>query len=240
MSGIIVENLSFGYGSKQALDDVSFSVGKGQFTALLGPNGAGKSTLFALLTRLFVTQTGTVSIAGHDIKTAPSAALKHIGVVFQQLTLDMDLTVVQNLRYFAALQGISGRQANSRIHEVLEQVQMAERGHEPVRKLNGGHRRRAEIARSLIHTPSVLLLDEPTVGLDPQTRTGITQHVHDLAMDQGLTVLWATHLADEVHDKDQLVILDKGRVRASGKTGDIRQGKDLATYFIALTSGDHP
>ena len=237
MTGLDIQNLSFAYGDKVALKNVSFSIPRGTFTALLGPNGAGKSTLNALLTRLFVTQEGSISVSGHSLDHNPRKALGEIGVVFQQLTLDMDLTVNQNLRYFAALQGISGKAAHARIAQVLAKVNMSERANETVRKLNGGHRRRAEIARSLIHKPSVLLLDEPTVGLDPQTRASITDHVHDLAEMHGITVLWATHLADEVRDTDHLIILNKGEIVDDGICGDIRKEHDLASYFIAQTSG---
>lgn len=232
-----IHNLSFSYGTKDALKDLTFSVPQGTFAALLGPNGAGKSTLFALLTHLFVTTKGSIFVAGHSLADTPRDALGEIGVVFQNLTLDLDLTVKQNLRYFAALQGISGKAADARIATVLEQVNMAERAGETVRKLNGGHRRRAEIARSLIHNPSVLLLDEPTVGLDPHTRASITDHVHDLTTTHGITVLWATHLADEVRDTDQLIILNHGEILDCGICGNIRKDRDLATYFISRTRG---
>lgn len=235
MSGIRVQNLSFAHGSKQALDAVSYDVPEGAFCALLGPNGAGKSTLFALLTRLYTTQAGDIHIAGHDLRAAPLQALAAMGVVFQQQTLDLDLTVAANLRYFAALQGLSGREASQRIGAALERLDMAERAREPVRNLNGGHRRRAEIARALIHRPRVLLLDEPTVGLDAAARAAITSHVHDLARDERLTVLWATHLTDEVRADDQLIVLHRGQVLAQGVTGDIAQGAPLAERFLAMT-----
>jgi len=165
MSGIRVADLSYRYGAKTALDDVSFKVGAGDFCALLGPNGAGKSTLFSLLTRLFVPPSGTVEIAGVNLHQNPRAALAKLGIVFQQTTLDMDLTVRQNLSYFAALHGLSGRDRARRIDAVLDRLDIADRAREKARTLNGGHRRRTEIARALLHDPSVLLLDEPTVGL---------------------------------------------------------------------------
>ena len=230
-----VSDLSFSYGPKTALEAVSFSAGHGQFAALLGPNGAGKSTLFSLLTRLFVTQGGTISIAGHDLKVAPLAAMADLGVVFQQTTLDLDLTVRQNLRYFAALHGITGRDADTRIDAALERLGMAERAGEKARGLNGGHRRRTEIARALLHDPKVLLLDEPTVGLDAPTRTGLTQHIHDLCSDTGVTVLWATHLTDEVRDRDQVILLHRGQVLADGLCGDLRGEKPLPAYFAQMT-----
>ncbi|MGL4279893.1 MAG: ATP-binding cassette domain-containing protein, partial [Albidovulum sp.] len=164
--GLAVSDLSYSYGQRRALEGVGFRVEPGRFCALLGPNGAGKSTLFSLLTRLFTTREGRIEVAGVDLSRAPRAALARIGVVFQQPTLDLDLTVRRNLLYFAALHGISGREAQSRSEAALERLGMAERADEKARALNGGHRRRMEIARALIHRPSVLLLDEPTVGLD--------------------------------------------------------------------------
>ena len=209
-----VSNLSFSYGKKEALKGVSFALTPG-FCALLGPNGAGKSTLFALLTRLFTAPGANIQIAGHDLTGAPRQALAALGVVFQQPTLDLELSVRQNLRYFAALHGLSGRDANARIDHALARLDMSDRADEKVRRLNGGHRRRTEIARVLIHDPKVLLLDEPTVGLDAATRAAITDHVHDLAKD-GMTVLWATHLTDEINDDDHLLILHQGRILADG------------------------
>lgn len=234
--GLEIEGLSFAYGTKQALDDVALSIAPGTFCALLGPNGAGKSTLFALLTRLFTSREGTITIGGHDLARAPRAALAQMGVVFQQTTLDLDLTIRQNLRYFAALHGLSGRDAAHRIDAALDQLALTERAAEKCRTLNGGHKRRTEIARALLHSPSFLLLDEPTVGLDAATRADITAHVHSLAADQNLTVLWATHLTDEVEDHDQLAILHRGQLLASGRTADLRQSQPLSEYFLSLTS----
>ncbi|WP_439617926.1 ABC transporter ATP-binding protein [Shinella sp.] len=237
MSGLTVEDISHDWGARRALDGVSFTVERGRFCALLGPNGAGKSTLFGMLTRLFTPRTGRIAIAGHDMARAPRAALARMGVVFQASTLDPDLTVRRNLLYFAALHGLSGREAETRAMAALERLGMAERAEEKAARLNGGHRRRMEIARALIHRPDVLLLDEPTVGLDAASRAAITQHVHDLASG-GLTVLWATHLVDEVRAQDRLVILHHGRVLADGEAGDIG-GTDLTGRFLALT-GDRP
>jgi len=235
VNGLSVQNLRFAYGQKQALDGVSFDVAPGEFCALLGPNGAGKSTLMSLLTRLFTTPEGRITVAGHDIARDPRKALAKIGVVFQQTTLDLDLSVYRNLSYFAALHGLSGREARNRIMAALERLDMAERAHETARDLNGGHRRRTEIARCLIHEPDVLLLDEATVGLDAAARRSITDHVHSLARDAGLTVLWATHLSDEVRDTDRLVVLHQGRILADGHAGPMRAKQPLAEYFLALT-----
>ncbi|WP_210530278.1 ABC transporter ATP-binding protein [Rubellimicrobium arenae] len=235
MSGLSVRNVTHRYGPRTALDAVSFDVAPGRFCALLGPNGAGKSTLFALLTGLLAAPPGTIAVAGHDIRREPTRALARMGVVFQAPTLDLDLTVAQNLRYFAALQGLSDRIAAGRIDRALHRLGMAERAGERARALNGGHRRRTEIARALIHEPAVLLLDEPTVGLDAAARAAITDHVHGLAREDGLTVLWATHLTDEVRPEDDLVILHKGRVLRHATAGAVARGAPLTEVFLGLT-----
>lgn len=236
--GLQVRNLSYSFGPRRALDDVSFEIAPGAFCALLGPNGAGKSTLFSLLTRLITTSKGEIRIAGVDLARSPRAALAQMGVVFQQPTLDLDLTVRRNLRYFAALHGLSGREAAARIDAALERLDMADRADELARNLNGGHRRRTEIARALIHDPRVLLLDEPTVGLDAASRASITRHVHGLASDMGLTVLWATHLTDEVLPGDRLVILHKGRVLADTTAGRISGDRSLTEVFLEMTGAE--
>ncbi|MBN9887206.1 ABC transporter ATP-binding protein [Salipiger abyssi] len=235
MTALEVTDLGYSYGAKRALDGVSFALRPGHFTALLGPNGAGKSTLFALLTRLFVTREGRIAVAGHDIAKEPRAALSKIGVVFQQPTLDLDMTVAMNMRYFAALHGIGGREAARRTERALAQLDMAERAGEKVRSLNGGHRRRMEIARALIHDPEVLLLDEPTVGLDFKSRQAIVAHVHELAQT-GLTVFWATHLVDEIGDGDDVVVLHRGEVLAHEPAADLRGGRSLAEVFMEMTA----
>ncbi|WP_353476497.1 ABC transporter ATP-binding protein (plasmid) [Salipiger sp. H15] len=233
MTALDVSDLRYSYGPKRALDGVSFALRPG-FTALLGPNGAGKSTLFALLTRLFVTREGRITVAGHDLAKEPRAALSKIGVVFQQPTLDLDMSVMRNMRYFAALHGISGGEAVRRAEAALAQLGMAERAGEKARNLNGGHRRRMEIARALIHEPEVLLLDEPTVGLDFESRQAITAHVHELAK-AGLTVLWATHLVDEIGDGDDVVVLHRGKVLAHCPAAELRGERPLAEVFIEMT-----
>lgn len=237
-TGIRINGLSHRYGSKLALDNISFEVGEGQFCALLGPNGAGKSTLFSLLCRLYIAQSGSIEIANFPLSVHPSAALGSMGIVFQQPTLDLDLSVKQNLIYFAGLQGLSGKQAMHSIETSLERLNMRERIGEKVRSLNGGHRRRMEIARALIHNPKVLLLDEPTVGLDAQTRQDITDYTHQLALNDNITILWATHLVDEVWPDDRLVILHQGKLIEDGITKNIVGRKKLKTVFSTLTDGE--
>lgn len=234
MSTLEVSNVSFRHGKKLALSEVSFSLTPGRFSALLGPNGAGKSTLFSLLTRLLVTNEGRIDVAGHDISRDARAALAKIGVVFQQPTLDLDMSVSRNMSYFAALHGLSGRGAQAQIDAALDRLDMRDRSAEKVRNLNGGHRRRMEIARALVHRPEILLLDEPTVGLDTASRRAITTHVHDLA-DAGLTVFWATHLVDEIAPDDDVVILHQGRVLAHDRAERIAGDVPLIDRFIAMT-----
>ena len=218
-----VEDLSFSYAKKKALHNVSFTVAAGECTILLGQNGAGKSTLFSLITRLYDTRAGKIELCGFDVKQQTRLALAKLGVVFQQTTLDLDLTVTQNLRYHAALHGMSRKAANLRIAEELERLNMLERRNEKVRQLNGGHKRRVEIARALLHQPALLLLDEPTVGLDMPSRQAIVEHVHKLASEHQLAVLWATHLIDEVYPEDRLLMLHKGEIKAKGTISEVLQ-----------------
>ena len=232
-----VEDVEHSYGKKPALRGVGFAIEPGRFTALLGPNGAGKTTLFGLITRLLGLQRGRIAIVGVDL-AAGSRALAPLGLVFQQPTLDLDLTVRQNLRYFAALRGLSRRDADRRIASELERLDMGERIGERVRDLNGGHRRRVELARALLHEPALLLLDEPTVGLDVDSRANIVAHVHALAHERAIAVLWATHLIDEVAPDDDLLVLAGGEIVAAGRTGDVvrqTEAGDLGEAFAHLT-----
>lgn len=231
---LAVEDLSYRYGHKVALENVSFLLESGTFSALLGLNGAGKSTLFGILTGLLAQKTGRIRISDHDMRTESRLALSKMGVVFQQPTLDLDMSVARNMTYFAALQGISGSESRIKIDAALDRLDMRERAHEKVRSLNGGHRRRMEIARALIHDPHVLLLDEPTVGLDTESRQAITNHVHNLA-ESGLLVFWATHLVDEIRDEDQVVVLHRGRVLAHDVAKNIAGKGSLTDAFMAMT-----
>lgn len=216
-----IADLSFRFGNKVALDDVSFSVDLGQFKVLLGPNGAGKTTLFSLVTRLYDSEQGQIQVRGINLRDDPYQALAQMGVVFQQPTLDLDLNVRQNLLYHAALHGIKKSDAIERIESELTRFGMLERQNEKVRQLNGGHRRRVEIARALMHNPQLLLLDEPTVGLDVHSRRDIVEHVHRMAREQNIAVLWSTHLIDEIYDDDRVIILDKGKICADGTVPEV-------------------
>jgi ABC-2 type transport system ATP-binding protein len=235
---LTIEGVSHHYGARQALDDVSFTVAPANFTALLGLNGAGKSTLFSLITRLFGVQAGHISIFGDDIGRSPGEALRRMGVVFQPRTLDLDLSVTQNLLYHAALQGIDRREARLRAADVLSHIGLADRTSSKVRDLSGGQMRRLEVARALLHQPRLLLLDEATVGLDVKARAGILDHVRRLVSEQGVGVLWATHLFDEILPGDDLVVLHQGRVLAHGRVAHIiaeAKARDLHSAFMRLT-----
>lgn len=238
MSAMEVANVSHAYGPRRALDDVCFDAAPGRFTALLGLNGAGKSTLFALMTRLMGIQAGRIDIFGHDISRRPGEALRQLGVVFQPRTLDLDLSVMQNLLYHAALQGIGRREARERGDALLHRIDLADRAGSKVRALSGGQMRRVEVARALLHQPRLLLLDEATVGLDIRARADILGHVRNLVADEGLSVLWATHLLDEIAASDDLVVLHQGRVVTRGSVAQVlrdTKAADLASAFRGLT-----
>jgi len=220
-SALLIENVSHSFGTRKALKDVSLRVDAGGFCALLGLNGAGKTTLFSLITRLYDNTSGTVKVFGHDVRRKPTEALRSLGVVFQSRTLDPDLSIEQNMAYHAALYGMSKRLARARMMEELERIGLTSRLKDKARTLSGGQLRRVEIARSLIHRPKLLLLDEPTVGLDVGARRDIVDYAHDLAKTTGLAVFWATHLFDEVAKHDMAVILHQGRVLAAGEIADI-------------------
>lgn len=234
---LALEAVSFSYGGRFALERLSLGVEAGVFTALLGPNGAGKTTLFSLIARLVEPGEGRICVEGFDLRRRPSQALARMGIVFQQPTLDLDLTVAQNLRYAARLHGMAGRHADARISALLERMELAERRRERVRDLSGGLRRRVELVRALLHEPPVLLLDEATVGLDVPSRARIVEDVHALAAG-GIAVLWATHLVDEVLAGDRVVVLHEGIVRADGERDGLLRGcgaRSLAEAFAALT-----
>lgn len=236
-----VKDLSFSYGGRPALAEVGFEIAPGEFVVLLGPNGAGKTTLFSLITRLYEARQGLIRIGGCDLRREPGSALGRLGVVFQQPTLDLDLTVKQNLLYHAALHGIARRPARVRLEAQLRRLGVEDLAGRKARHLSGGQRRRVEIARALLHGPQLLVLDEATVGVDIASRRGIVDHVHRLCAEDGAAVLWATHLIDEVHETDSLIVLDRGILRACGPAAEIaaRFGDgSVGTAFEQLTRED--
>jgi ABC-2 type transport system ATP-binding protein len=236
-AALSIERLGHSYGARRALDEVTFSVPSGRFSVLLGLNGAGKSTLFALVTRLYDARQGTIKVFGNALRDRPGEALRNLGVVFQSRTVDLDLSVMQNLLYHAALHGIAPGDGRKRAMELLDWFDLGARKNEKVRSLSGGQMRRVEIARALLHRPRLLLLDEATVGLDIKSRADIIAHVRRLVAEVGLGVLWATHLFEEVADGDSVVVLHQGKVLAEGAVRDIIrdcEAKDVKQAFEKL------
>ena len=225
------------YGARPALKGVDLAVHVGEFVALLGPNGAGKSTLFQLLTGLFDADAGELRVCGEDMRRTPVRALGRIGVVFQQMTLDLDLSVEANLVFHARLHGIGGAESRARIADVLARVGLAERRADRVRELSGGNRRKVELARALLHRPAVLLMDEATVGLVPASRRHLLDEVLALRA-AGVGVLWATHLVDEAEAADRVLVLHRGELLAAGPPAGLTaaaQCASLSEAFLKLT-----
>ena len=215
MNIIEIEHLKKYYGDVKAVDDISFSVRDGEFFAFLGVNGAGKSTTISVLCGTEKRTAGEVRIGGQDIDRQPDGAKRRLGVVFQESVLDRSLSVYDNLKYRAALYGLSGKAFETRLRGISELFSLDEILKRRVGKLSGGQRRRVDIARALIHDPQILILDEPTTGLDPQTRRSVWQTVHALRKARNLTVFLTTHYMEEAADADRVVIIDAGRVMAN-------------------------
>ena len=227
------------FGAVQALAGLSLQVAAGETVALLGPNGAGKSTLFQILTGLFVADSGQVAVLGADMRQSPTQALARLGVVFQQMALDLNLSVSANLRFHADLHGLPRALARQRSAELLAHVGLTAQADATTRSLSGGNRRKVELVRALLHNPSLLLMDEATVGLDPASRTQIVQEVLRRARDQGLAVLWATHLVEEAAQMQRVVVLHKGQLRFDGPPERLCQKQGEATLeaaFLRLTT----
>ncbi len=237
MSNIVVENLYHSYGAKPALQAIDLIIRPG-FNIILGPNGAGKSTLFSLLTGILPAQKGQVRYDQQDIKTQRQSIMHRLGVVFQQPTLDLNLSVQQNLTYFGALHGIAKVSVMRQCEPLLQSFGLAERLNDSTRSLNQGHRRRLEIIRALIHQPQFLLLDEATVGLDADTRQLVLNTLRDYVTINDVTLLWTTHLMDEVQSNDALTLLHKGKIQAQGITADLlvqAQCNSVFDWYCSLT-----
>jgi ABC-2 type transport system ATP-binding protein len=240
ISAIRIAGLSHAIGGRKVLDEIDLTVPNGRFTVLLGQNGAGKTTLFSLITRLYAAQSGRIEVVGIDLNKRPSAVLSQMGIVFQQRALDLELTAAQNLSYHAALHGLSWRETRQRITEELTRVGLLAEAKRRARSFSGGEMRRLEIARALLHRPSLLLCDEATVGLDIRSRTDILADVRHLVRERGLSVLWATHLIDEVQPDDLTIILHRGRIRRIGEAAAIAAELGVDTLhdaFRKLTEG---
>lgn len=227
------------YGARTALNGLSFDVQAGSFVALLGPNGAGKSTLFQVLTGLFAADEGDVQVDGHSLRHQAVAALRHIGVVFQAMSLDLDLSVARNLRFHADLHGLPAAVAAERIQTGCQGAGLLADLNRPVRELSGGNRRKVELVRALLHHPALVLMDEPTVGLDPKSRRELRQAVMADVRARGSSVLWATHLVEEAEAADRVLVLHKGQLLADGTPADVAQalgGGSLEEAFIRATA----
>ena len=229
---IVLSALTHDYGSRVALDQLSFSVAPAQIFGLLGPNGSGKTTLFRILSTLMVPSSGTATIRGFNVATQPAQVRQQTGIVFQSRSLDIKLTVEENLRHAGHLYGLSGKPLRARIADVLARVALTDRAREYVETLSGGMQRRVELAKGLIHSPAVLLLDEPSTGLDPGARRDLWQYLRMLRDDEGVTVLVTTHLMEEAEYCDRLAILSEGKLVALGSPEELKStiGGDIVLF----------
>src|SRR5262244_86571 len=226
------------YGPVRAVDGVSLVAQAGEFIALLGPNGTGKSTLFQLLSGLFLPDSGRIEVMGHDMSRDAVPALAELGIVFQQPTLDLELSVTANLLFHAGLHGMPRSVAKARIDEELIRLGLKDRAHDKTATLSGGNRRRVELARALLHKPRVLLMDEPTVGLDPASRADLLKLLLTMRTERRVAILWATHLCDEVPDADRVIVLHRGKVLADTTPTQLVTSAGAATIedaFLAMT-----
>lgn len=219
---IRIEDLRHSYGQRKALRGLSFAVVAGEIFGLLGPNGSGKTTLFRILSTLMLPTAGRALIAGLDPSRQPDAVRRRIGVVFQGQSIDVKLTAAENLWHQGHLYGLSGRRLQERIQEMLQRVGLADRAKEKVETFSGGMQRRVELAKGLIHRPGVLLLDEPTTGLDPGARSDLWQYLNELRLQQKVSVIITTHLMEEAERCDRLAILNQGHIVAMGTPIELR------------------
>ena len=236
---IEVRNLTHRYGDRAALSDVSFTVGKGEIFGLLGPNGGGKSTLFRILTTMMAPASGTATIGGRDVVRDAAAVRRSIGVVFQTQSLDKALTVDENLRAQGHLHGLSGAVLRERMAWAMSRMALEDRRHELVSALSGGLRRRAEIAKALLHRPPVLLMDEASTGLDPAARRDLSRNIEELRDRDGVTVLLTTHILEEADRCDRLILLHQGNVVTIGSPAELRAriGGDVVVLASADAAG---
>jgi len=232
---IALVNLSHNYGSRLALDHLSFDVRQAEIFGLLGPNGSGKTTLFRILSTLMVPTGGNAWIQAFDAAREPNKVRQQIGIVFQARSLDIKLTVAENLKHQGHLYGLKGAHLKHRINEVLARVGLVDRAKDSVETLSGGMQRRVELAKGLIHSPSILLLDEPSTGLDPGARRDVWQYLRMLRDEEGVTVLVTTHLMEEAEHCDRLAILNEGRLVALGSPAELKSaiGGDVVTFETA-------
>jgi ABC-2 type transport system ATP-binding protein len=220
---ISVNGVQHSYGSRMALTGVSFQVRRGEIYGLVGPNGSGKSTLFRILSTLMAPDAGSAAVAGFDVTREPAKVRLHTGVVFQSQSLDKKLTVEENLHGQGHLFALSGATLRGRVGEVLQRFGLYDRRGELVGALSGGLKRRVEIAKALLHEPTVILMDEPSTGLDPGARRELWQYVEDVRASRGVTVLLTSHILDEAERCDRLLLLHQGRAVAEGTPAELKQ-----------------
>jgi ABC-2 type transport system ATP-binding protein len=227
------------FGEVTAVNDVSFEVKQGELFALLGPNGAGKSTTIKMLTTLLKPTEGTLTLAGHDVASAQDAARKSFGIVFQDPSVDIDLTAYENMELHAVFYGLSRKTARPRIEDLLTLVELWDRRDTPVKNFSGGMKRRLEIARGLLHHPHVLFLDEPTLGLDTQTRNLLWNYVQKMSKAEGMTVFFTTHYLEEAEAAaDRIGIIDHGALIALGTAAELKKQtktSSLEEAYLTLT-----
>ncbi|MGE5042025.1 MAG: ABC transporter ATP-binding protein [Candidatus Levyibacteriota bacterium] len=234
-----VTNLTKKFGNFTAVDDISFSVNKGEIFAFLGPNGAGKSTTIKMLTTLLLPSSGTMLINGHDPVKEQDAVRRSFGIVFQDPSIDEELTAYENMEFHGVLYKISKNVRRKRIEELMQVVDLWDRRDHLVKTFSGGMRRRLEIARGLLHHPKIFFLDEPTVGLDPQTRNQMWQHVEELNKKEQITVFLTTHYMEEAEKVAQrIAIIDHGKIIAQGTADSLKKQtktESLEDAFLELT-----
>jgi len=231
-----VQDLTFRYGERVALDSISISIERCRIFGFLGPNGGGKTTLFSILSTLLPVQAGVASILGHNVQADSLACRRRIGVTFQAPSLDRRLTVGENLRHQGHLYGLRGRNLTSRMAELLERFSVADRRDEIVGTLSGGLKRRVELAKCLLHRPELLLLDEPSTGLDPAARHDLWQLLEELRSHDGVSIVLTTHLMEEAERCDRLALLDQGRIVAHG--GPLELRGTVPGDLITVTTGE--
>jgi ABC-2 type transport system ATP-binding protein len=236
MPAIRLEDLSHNYGQRAALKSVSFEIREGEIFALLGPNGSGKTTLFRILSTLMLPSSGRALISGFDPAKQPDQVRRCIGVVFQARSVDIKLTAAENLWHQGHLYGLRGSPLKARIQHMLERVGLSDRAGDRVETLSGGMQRRVELAKGLIHRPAVLLLDEPTTGLDPGARRDLWQYLQELRAHEGVSIIVTTHLMEEAERCDRLAILNLGQVVALGSPAELRS--QIGGDVIMLGTGD--
>jgi len=235
---ITVENLTHSYGTRCALDDISFTVSRGEIFCLLGPNGSGKTTLFKILSTLMKPTYGSVDILGFDLNTKTKDIRKLLGVVFQHPGLDIKLTVTENLRHHGHLYGLKGKILKHRISELLERFGISDRSQDIVEELSGGLRRRVEIAKAMLHSPSVLLLDEPSSGLDVGSRRQLSDQLNMLATTENILILLTTHQLDEADLSTRVGMLDSGRLVTIGTPDELKDTIAGDVVLIETTNGN--